>query len=55
MERFERPRLPVIITGLTQDWPAAQAWAPEQLAARFGEHKFKVELEGFRVELEPSA
>lgn len=40
--RFERPRLPVVITGLCDDWPAAQAWTPEALMERFAHHKFKV-------------
>lgn len=43
VERFERPRLPVVITGLTEEWAAGQgAWDPDQLAAKYGEHKFKV-------------
>jgi len=40
--RFERPRLPVVITGLCDAWPAAQAWTPEALMERFAHHKFKV-------------
>jgi hypothetical protein len=42
VERFERPRLPVVITGLTDDWPAAGHWLPDALIARCGDHKFKV-------------
>lgn len=42
MERFERPRIPVVITGLTDRWGAGAAWAPPALRARFGEHRFKV-------------
>lgn len=42
VERFERPRIPVVITGLTDAWPAQQAWTPTALRARYGEHRFKV-------------
>ena len=42
VERFERPRIPVVITGLTDSWGAGAAWAPSALRARFGEHRFKV-------------
>lgn len=41
VERYERPRIPVVITGLTDGWAAAQAWTPAALRARFGEHRFK--------------
>eukprot|EP00798_Chlamydomonas_sp_ICE-L_P020979 gene20980-27834_t len=53
VERFERPRLPVVITGLTEGWPADKGWEPEALAARFGEHKFKVgsDDDGYAVRL----
>ena len=42
VERFEAPKLPVVITGLCDGWPAAREWAPEALLARYGDHKFKV-------------
>ena len=42
MERFERPRIPVVITGLADGWPAGEAWTPESLRATCGEHRFKV-------------
>ncbi len=42
VERFERPRLPVVITGLCEPWRAAQEWDEAGLLRRFGEHKFKV-------------
>lgn len=41
-ERFERPRLPVVITGLTDGWGACKEWTPECLLQQFGSHKFKV-------------
>jgi hypothetical protein len=40
-ERFERPRLPVVVTGLTGGWAANAAWAPEALLRAYGGHKFK--------------
>jgi hypothetical protein len=44
VERFERPRIPVVITGLTDSWGAGAAWAPAALRARFGEHRFKARV-----------
>ena len=41
VERFERPRLPAVITGLCEPWRAAQEWDEASLLRRFGEHKFK--------------
>lgn len=40
--RFERPRLPVVLTGLVEEWPAVRNWTPDALAANYGHHKFKV-------------
>ena len=42
VERFERPRLPVVITGLCDGWKARGNWTEEGLLRRYGEHKFKV-------------
>ena len=42
VERFERPRLPVVITGLCDGWRARENWTEEGLLRRYGEHKFKV-------------
>lgn len=42
MERFERPRLPVVITGLCDSWRASKDWNEQSLVQRFGSHKFKV-------------
>ena len=42
VRRFERPRLPVVLTGLCDPWPAAERWKLDSLLERFGEHKFKV-------------
>ena len=44
VERFERPRLPVVITGLCDGWRAANDWNEDTLLQRYGDHKFKVLL-----------
>jgi hypothetical protein len=42
VELFEAPRQPVVITGLTDTWPAVQQWTPQALLQQFRDHKFKV-------------
>jgi hypothetical protein len=42
VELFEAPRQPVVITGLTDAWPAVQQWTPQALLQQFRDHKFKV-------------
>jgi len=42
MERFERPRLPVVITGLCDSWRGQETWTAKNLLRHYGEHKFKV-------------
>ncbi len=42
VERFERPRLPVVITGLCDSWKGHEKWTEENLVKHYGEHKFKV-------------
>ena len=42
VERFERPRIPVVITGLCDGWRAGDAWQQQDLLKHYGEHKFKV-------------
>ncbi|KAJ3136367.1 hypothetical protein HK100_001744 [Physocladia obscura] len=41
-ERFEQPGLPVILTGVTNDWLARENWSPQKLLERFHNEKFKV-------------
>ena len=41
-EQFEAPRIPVVVTGLTDEWPAATHWTEEQLLEKYADHKFKV-------------
>lgn len=42
VERFERPRLPVVISGLCDSWKGQEKWTEENLVKHYGEHKFKV-------------
>lgn len=42
VERFERSRLPVVITGVCDSWKGREAWTEEGLLQRYSEHKFKV-------------
>jgi hypothetical protein len=42
IQRFERPRKPVIIQGLLGEWPASAAWTPEKLLQKFPDTRFKV-------------
>lgn len=42
VERYERPRRPVMLTGLCGGWRAAHEWTPDKLLERLGECKFKV-------------
>ena len=41
--RFELPRLPVVITKATSEWPAQQKWTEASLADAYADHKFKVQ------------
>ncbi len=43
-ERFERPELPVIVTGAIRQWPAIRRWSTEYLAQKLGtvEVQYKV-------------
>ncbi len=42
VELYEKPRIPVVITGLQEGWTAQQLWNQADLSRRFGNHKFKV-------------
>lgn len=39
---YESPRVPVVLTGLTDGWPAQQEWTPRKLLEQYREHRFKV-------------
>lgn len=49
MSCYESPRVPVVLTGLTDDWPAQQEWTPRKLLEQYREHRFKVRGAGGRV------
>ncbi|CAD7698143.1 unnamed protein product [Ostreobium quekettii] len=51
---YEQPRLPVVITGLADAWPAKNEWTEHHLEERFGQHRFKVgtDDDGYAVRLE---
>lgn len=51
VQRYERPRRPVMLTGLCAGWRAAEEWTPGRLLARLGDCKFKVG--GVTVTCEP--
>jgi hypothetical protein len=53
VQRFEEPQLPVVIRGLTEQWPAASTWTFPQLAQLYGKHRFKVgsDDDGYAVRL----
>ena len=42
-ERYERPKQPVVVTGLCDGWHAGEAWTEQRMMQRYGEHKFKVQ------------
>ncbi|EGT43438.1 hypothetical protein CAEBREN_18028 [Caenorhabditis brenneri] len=38
---YERPRIPVILTGLTEDWPAKEKWDINRLTKKYRNQNFK--------------
>ncbi|CAI2351383.1 unnamed protein product [Caenorhabditis sp. 36 PRJEB53466] len=38
---FERPRIPVILAGLTEDWAANEKWSVERLSKKYRNQNFK--------------
>jgi hypothetical protein len=47
VERYEHPRVPLIVTGLLDEWPAQQEWTEEKLLEHYADHKFKVRVGGW--------
>jgi Cupin-like domain len=43
--RHVRGSRPVVLTGLTQDWPAMQRWSPQDLKDRFGHLEIEIQAE----------
>lgn len=41
---YEASRVPVVITGALDKWPAQQQWTPQALLEQFKDHKFKVHV-----------
>ncbi|EGG15302.1 transcription factor jumonji [Cavenderia fasciculata] len=42
IDRYERPVVPVIFTGVQKEWPAQKEWTKERLVERFGDITFKI-------------
>jgi histone arginine demethylase JMJD6 len=42
VSKYETPRVPVVLTGLTDGWAAQQEWTPRKLLEQYREHRFKV-------------
>ncbi|CDH51719.1 jumonji domain containing 6 [Lichtheimia corymbifera JMRC:FSU:9682] len=40
--KYEEPNLPVVITHLTDEWPAQKYWTEKYLKERYGSHLFKI-------------
>ena len=51
--KYEKPKQPVIIEGLLEEWPARSAWLPAELLKRFPDTRFKVgsDDEGYPVRM----
>lgn len=44
VELFERPRVPTVLTGLTDGWSARDRWTEQALLERYRHHRFKVSM-----------
>ena len=42
VQLYEKPGIPVVVTGLQDAWQSQKSWKMEELARLFGNHKFKV-------------
>ena len=42
VQMYEKPRIPVVITGLQAGWKAQEDWNTHDLEQRFANHNFKV-------------
>lgn len=50
IEKYEKPGIPVIIQGLSDDWIASKEWTKENLLRRYGDVKFRTGS-GFKLTL----
>lgn len=42
VEQFEKPRVPVVISGLADSWAAKSKWTTSELCKNYGDHRFQV-------------
>lgn len=42
LDRYERGSRPVIIQGVTAQWPALREWQPDNLIKHYGDGRFKI-------------
>lgn len=45
VERFVRGSRPLVLTGVTEDWPAMKRWSPQDLKERFGHLDVEIQAE----------
>jgi ribosomal protein L16 Arg81 hydroxylase len=45
IERYVRGSRPLVLTGVTKDWPAMQRWSPQDLKTRFGHLDVEIQAE----------
>uniref|UniRef100_A0A5S6QZQ0 JmjC domain-containing protein n=1 Tax=Trichuris muris TaxID=70415 RepID=A0A5S6QZQ0_TRIMR len=53
VRKYEKPRVPVVITKLIRHWPASHEWTVERLRRKFGNESFKCgeDDDGYSVKL----
>ena len=48
VQLYEKPGIPVVVTGSQDAWQAQKLWNKGELDQRFGNHKFKVLFHGYQ-------
>ena len=53
LDKYEKNYLPVVLTGVTQDWAATRRWTKRELCRRYRNQKFKCgeDNQGYSVKL----
>ncbi|KFD50888.1 hypothetical protein M514_08201 [Trichuris suis] len=53
VRKYEKPRVPVVLTKLVRQWPASRKWTVERLLRKFGDELFKCgeDDDGYSVKL----